>query len=101
MRRVRFIYWSKRIYHSVTLKIFLLGMSVSGVALYVSLPNIFYNMRSIADAASVWKFFSVAFLNTRSSVQLITLVSLAILVWLARDIVRNIQETREFQRQSI
>ncbi len=87
MRRVRFIYWSKRVYHSVTLKIFLLGTGMTGTALYVSLPNIVRNMPSIADVSAFSRFFVAAFFHTQMPVQIFSLFILAVLVWTARDLV--------------
>lgn len=101
MRRVKFIYWTKRVYHSVTLKLFLLGMTVVATTLYVSLPDIILNMPSLADIQSMWKFVFSAFANTGMKVQLLSLLSLSILFWLGRDIVRNIRESEDFATSQV
>ena len=91
MRRVHFIYWAKRVYHSVTLKVFLLGICMAFTTLSVSLPHILLNMPSLRDVVAVWKFLMAAFVNTQMNVQLLSLLALAVLVWLTRDIVRTIR----------
>ncbi len=92
MRRVHFIYWTKRVYHSATLKIFLLGMCTVSTTLYVSLPDVILNMPSLTDAQAFLKFVFSALLNTRSRVQLIAILAISIVLWLCKDIVQNIRE---------
>ena len=101
MRRVKFIYWTKRLYHSYTLKVFLLGISGASATLYVSLPHVIQNMPSIADVASLWRFFSVAFLHTSMPVQLITLFAVGVIVWLAADLARAVRESRTLGTQNV
>ncbi len=100
MRRVRFIYWSKRVYHSATLKIFLLGMCTVSATLYVSLPDVILNMPSLTDLQAFSKFVFSALLNTRSRVQLIAILAISIVLWLCKDIIQNIRENSLMKAQA-
>lgn len=101
MQRVRFIYWSKRLYHSVTLKIFLLGMFMASATVYISLPNVLRNMPSLADISASWRFFTTAFANTQVTVQLLSVLAFAVLVWLASDIVRSLRRASELSTSRV
>jgi hypothetical protein len=77
----------------------MLGVVVIGVSLYVIsrevwVARVLENMPSPANLAAFFRFFEVAFLNTSFAVQVLTLLMVAGMYWVARDIALRVQVSR-------
>jgi hypothetical protein len=83
MRRVYTVYVWRKIARPRTLKAFVLASVLAGITSLVSLPNVVANMPG--DPLMVLNFFAAAFVGTEMVVQLLSVVMLAVTLWLMRD----------------
>lgn len=88
MRRVRIIHTLKTIAGPVG-KTALFALALAIVTLQVSVPHVIANMPSLIDVAAVARFFLSAFTHTVFLVQAFSLVAIATLLWLLRDLLRG------------
>ncbi len=78
-----------------------LGSVVAVVSLYaigreVWVARVLENMPSPANIASFVRFFEVAFLNTSFAVQLLSVLLIAGMVWVARDAVQGLRVSQRY-----
>jgi len=90
MLRVKTVYWIRRAIHSTTLKALLLCALVGSAASLVSVGNVLANMPSISDMRAVADFLLYAFTHTAVSVQALSLLSTAVLLWLLSDLAKTL-----------
>ena len=93
MNRIRRIYYIRKVVNPLALKIYTLSFALIGLSFLVSVKNVIANMPSLLDINSIYTFTSSAFLYTEPSVQIILAIAGVSLLWLIRDIVRNIAVT--------
>jgi len=90
LRRARFIY-TVRPFLSGTV----LGLVVAGISLYalgreVWVARVLENIPVQAGALAVLRFFEVAFMNTTFAVQVLSVLLVFGVLWIARDAARTI-----------
>jgi hypothetical protein len=91
MKRVLFIYGVKRLPSVFLPKFAILASIFALTGFSVSLPNVIKNMPSLFETQKFVEFMMSAFLNTRFVVQAFTLVSLVVLFYMARDLVKTLR----------
>lgn len=90
MRRVRTIHALRSASTGAGASILLLILSLYLIGREVWVARVWHNMPSIADVGSFATFFTYAFTHTRLSVQVLTLLAIFALLWLARECIRLI-----------
>lgn len=90
MRRVRTAHAVRPFVSGGALALLALLVSFYGITREVWVARVFANMPRMADIAGVARFFAEAFLNTRSVVQILSVLALVAVVWLARETARLI-----------
>ena len=90
MKRVRTIYMLRKVINPFTLKCALLVSFLATVVSFVSTQSILANMPHILDLTAFFYFSKYAFLHTEFLVQALTLGTVGVTLWLARDIVRSL-----------
>ncbi len=86
MRRVMFIYGVKRLPSVFLPKLAILSTLVAFTGFFVSVPNVFRNMPNILDVQKFFAFSTSAFLNTRLTIQIISLGALVMFFYMLRDL---------------
>lgn len=87
MRRVRVIHHVRTFAPGVVSVVLLMG-ALFGLGREVWVAKVLENMPSLANIPATLSFFVSAFLHTELFVQILSIVVLAALVWLAREIAR-------------
>jgi hypothetical protein len=88
MRRVRTIHALRPLVSSGFLAALVSAASLYAIGREVWVAKVFANMPSIADLSALTRFFAFAFLNTATSVQALSLLTLVASLFLAREIAR-------------
>ena len=88
MRRVHTIHILRKVINPFMFKCAILLTFVGGVVSFVSAQNVMANMPQAFDVVALFYFSKYAFLHTEFLVQALTLGTLAIAMWLLKDIVR-------------
>jgi hypothetical protein len=88
MRRVRIIRASRIVLSLETGALALAGLALYGIGREVWVARVFENAPSITDFTAFSHFWAIAFLDTRLPVQLLSLVVLISLIYLARETAR-------------
>ncbi|MEK7575099.1 MAG: hypothetical protein AAB511_02625 [Patescibacteria group bacterium] len=91
MKRVRFVYGMKALPRVFLPKLAVLSSLVAVAGFFVSMPNVLKNMPSLLEIPSFFGFFTAAFLNTSTTIQLLSLGTIAVLFYMVRDIVNTVQ----------
>ncbi len=91
LRRARFIRVVRPFVSSTALASMLSLGSLYALAKQVWVARVLENMPSPADGVAVLRFFEAAFLNTSFVVQVLSVVLVVGMVWVARNAARNIQ----------
>lgn len=97
MRRVYMIWAFRQIVNPFTLQITGSAVLFAALRQYVSIKQVFYNSPSFLNPAEALKFFSHAFLNTTTTVELLTVGLLILGLFLVRDGVRRFKLGGEYQ----
>jgi len=92
MKRVRFIYSMKRAVNLVTPKIAVLAVFVVVASFFVSVPNVIRNMPNFFEIGRLFEFSVSAFLNTKFAIQAISVGTLMMVFYIARDIFKAFRE---------
>lgn len=92
MKRVRRIH-TMRLLAAPTASAGLLALALWGIGREVWVAKVFENMPSFADAPGAVAFVASAFTHTDLSVQVLSIVALAALIWLARECARGLIHT--------
>ncbi len=90
MRRVRAVYWMRRVFNFETLKGAVFALSCLSVIYLVSVPNVIANMSRLSDLWEDVRYLTSAFMHTSVAVEAALLAGLATGLWLAVDIVKNL-----------
>ena len=88
MRRVRTIHALRSASTGAGASVLLLVLSLYLIGREVWVARIWHNMPSIVDVGSFTTFFTYAFTHTRFSVQVLTLLVIFAVLWLAREYIR-------------
>jgi len=101
MRRVYVIFFLRTVVKPVVIKTAFASAGVFAVAALVSVHDVFKNMPSLAEFAAFVKFVFYAFVNTQFSVQALSVVLVALGLWVVRDLfrVRALFSSVSFQQQ--
>ena len=94
MRRVHTIHALRPLTTTTALSTLALLLAVWGIGQQVWVAQVFSNMPSLTDTASVARFVLVAFAHTEFVVQALTVIALAAIVWLVADALRSLRQTR-------
>lgn len=97
MRRVRIIH-SVRIAAPVLAASVLLALALWGIGREVWVAKVLENMPSYADVPGVLGFLSGAFLHTELAVQVLSILVLGALLWLARSFALLSRESMSLRR---
>jgi len=89
MGRVYMIFFMKKLYGRIAVKTYALVGLVLLQSELVSLKNVIANMPALTDVSALYRFYSYAFLNTQIAVQVAIIASLAVGLWLFRDLFRK------------
>ncbi len=85
MRRVHTISVLRRVFSGTTLSGFAGAAALWGIGREVWVARVFENMPQGGDLLATLRFFSAAFENTEAVVQILTLLTLFSVVYLARE----------------
>ena len=88
MMRVRFVYGVKSLPRVFVPKLALLASLVAVAGFFASMPHVLRNMPSLFEVGNFTRFVVSAFLNTKLAIQIIGLGSLAVSVFMVRDIAK-------------
>ncbi|MDO8483155.1 MAG: hypothetical protein Q7S86_05055 [bacterium] len=88
MMRVRFVYGVKSLPRVFIPKLAVLASLVAVAGFFVSVPNVLQNMPSLFEIQSFANFFMAAFLNTKLSIQVVSLGTLIIIGLMVRDMMK-------------
>ena len=86
MGRIYMIFFMKKLYGRVAIKIYALAGLVLLQSWLVSIKNVITNMPAFTDLSAMYNFYSYAFLNTQMPVQVALVASFAVGLWLFRDL---------------
>ncbi len=90
MRRVHRINHMRPLLSTGTLAFVVFGFALFAIGREVWVAKVLQNMPSMTDVLAVVRFFEAAFINTRFGVQVLIVIALAALIWLARELVRYV-----------
>jgi len=96
MRRVYVIYTLRQALSPLALKVYVLAVSFVGIASLVSVGNVFANMP--ADLLGMFTFVFYALTHTEFVVQLLIFGTLAVALWLVRDLAKGFHLTPHLSR---
>ena len=88
MMRVRFIYGVRALPRVFVPKLAVLASLVAVAGFFVSVPNVLHNMPSLFEIGNFTRFVVSAFLNTKLAIQIVSLGSLAVTLFMLRDIAK-------------
>jgi hypothetical protein len=88
LSRVRTIHFVRPLLYRAPLYVLMLGLSLAYIGREVFVAQVFLNMPSLADASALARFFIVAVGETTTSIQFTLMVTIAVGIVLARDVVR-------------
>ncbi len=91
LRRARTIALLRPLMSGATLGVLVIAASLYVISREVWVARVFENMPSPANITAFFRFFEVAFLNTSFAVQVLTLLMVAGMYWVARDIALRVQ----------
>ena len=94
MRRVRFIYFLRRVFSAVSLKLALAAVFLVGIASFVSVRDVIMNMPDPWSVSEFLNFTFDAFIKTETMVQIFALATFVFLCLLARDLLKNLRVLR-------
>jgi len=94
MRRIYFVFYLKKVFSKITIKIFALVALGTAVASFVSFQNIFFNMPAIVEVGSILSFIMSAFMHTEFIVQALVFGGVIFTSMLVRDIVMQMKGTK-------
>jgi len=89
MRRIYMVFLIKKLYGRIAMKMYAVLALLYFQTYLVSVKNVLMNMPSVTDLGAVARFYSYAFLNTQTSVQVLTVLLGATILWLFRDLFRR------------
>ncbi len=89
IRRVYIISVMRRVFHPTVLKSIILTVFMVMGSILVSVPNIISNMPLITDINASLSFVLRAFLHTETLVQMVSLGSTILAIWLIKDALRS------------
>jgi len=90
MNRVRTIHTVRPFTSGTAVALFLIVLSLYAIGRFIFVAQVFRNMPSPADIGAFLNFFVVAFMHTDFIVQVLSVLVVASLIWVARDVVRSI-----------
>jgi len=100
MRRVNFIYWTKRILRPVVLKSTFLFGCLSGLAAFVSVRQVLINLLSTPDTSAAVRLIIDAVTSTDAKVQMLFAFGTILALWIMRDVIRGIfSDSLSFEKQ--
>lgn len=91
LRRARTISRIRPLFSGAALGVVAIIASLYVISREVWVARVLENMPSPANLAAFFRFFEVAFLNTSFAVQVLTLLMVAGMYWVARDIALRVQ----------
>ena len=86
MRRVYAIWVVRKLLSPTVLKAGIIVVFVNQIASRVWVAKVFENAPSTADIVSFLNFFGTALYNTRTAVQLLSVATIFLAVWLLEDL---------------
>lgn len=86
MRRVYFIWFIRTVFHSLTVKLFVLALVFWQLLSYVSPVHIWQNARTVGTITGNYHFFLESFGQTETAVQVLGSMFLVLTLWLLKDI---------------
>ena len=93
LMRVRFIHTVKNVGALFVAKLALFSGLVALAGFFVSVPHVLQNMPSLFEIKSFTQFAMMAFLNTKTAIQAITLGTLTLLLWMVGDLIKIFRVT--------
>lgn len=97
MRRVYMIWVARKIANPINLKIAGFLAALLWLRQYVSIKHVLYNSPSFTDPVETLGFFSSAFWNTTTAVEILVLAVLVLGVFLVRDALKKFKLAAEYQ----
>lgn len=97
MRRVYTIYAIRALLSVTALKVYGLVAAVVGMGVFVSFSNVLANVPHITETKSFISFVESAFFETEFVVQVLVLLSIALLALVARDLAKHFSNVRTVQ----
>jgi hypothetical protein len=91
LRRARTIAFMRPLISSTALGVVAIVASLYVISREVWVARVLENMPSPTNIAVFFRFFEVAFLNTSFAVQVLTLLMVAGMYWIARDIALQVR----------
>ena len=88
MRRVMGVYYLKKVFNMVTLRLAILTLMTLAFGSLVHVAAVFNNMPQLTDVSALVHFGYSAFFNTDVAVQFVVLGLGLLTMWLARDVIR-------------
>jgi len=88
MMRVRFVYGVRALPRVFMPKLAILASLVAVAGFFVSFPNVLHNMPSLFEIGDFSRFIVAAFLNTKLAIQVVSLGSFAVAIFIVRDITK-------------
>ncbi len=98
MKRIRRIYYLKKVINPLMMKVYALLVLTLGIGSLVSVQNVIANMPSFAELGSVYRFSVNAFLYTELPVQIVVGATFIIALLLLRDAAKNFFTTPQPER---
>ncbi|KND46819.1 MAG: hypothetical protein AB199_00060 [Parcubacteria bacterium C7867-004] len=96
MRRVRRVHALQSVVSVTTLSALVFVLALWGIGREVWVAKVIANMPSLFDVPALARFMTSAFLHTDFIVQSATVIALAALLWLARELARSLISTVRF-----
>lgn len=90
MRRVKAVYWLKRLAAPLLVKPALLAAFLGALWFKVSVINVIQNAASVGEPASLYHFFSAAFRDAELAVKFLAGGLGLVAFWLLLDIAKNV-----------
>ena len=101
MRRIYIVSVMRRIFHPTVLKSIILAVFVVMGSILVSVPNVINNMPLVTDINASLSFVLRAFLYTETLVQMVSLGSTILAIWLIKDALRSFSLLSHNNRQFV
>ena len=96
MRRVWAIYFFRKATSPIAVQTYALSFLIWQLFVYVSMPHVLANMPSIEKPVELFNFMAASFVKTELVVQVLAVGTISLLIWLGRNIFRNISSRKQF-----
>jgi len=97
MRRVYLIYYLRLLIRPASLRLALFVSSFVAISAIVSVKNVLLNAQQLSNISDLYAFIVGAFGNTSLAVQIISAAMIVTLMFLMKDLAKNIRSYREMK----